>query len=89
MTTAEVTVNHGAGLHARPAALFVKTASRFQSAIFIRTGEKQASAKSIVQVLTLGVNMGTTIAISADGGDEASAVETLVRLVESNFEMDQ
>jgi len=86
MTTAQVTVAHRAGLHARPAALFVKSASRFECSVSVRNNDKQVSAKSIVQVLRLGVTTGTVITIIADGRDEATAVETLIRLVESNFD---
>jgi len=85
MASNEVTLQHEAGLHARPAALFVKTASRFTSAITVRAGEKQANAKSIIQVLTLGARQGTTITITADGADESDAVAALTSLVESNF----
>lgn len=89
MTSAEVVLHHAAGLHARPAALFVKTASRFQSTITVRAGEKQVNAKSIVAVLTLGAKQGTTITITAEGPDEDTAVQELTRLVESNFEVSE
>lgn len=85
MQNAEVTIHHEAGLHARPAALFVKTANRYQSQISLSVGERKVNAKSIVQVLTLGVKQGTTLAISAEGADEAEAVEALSTLVQSNF----
>lgn len=86
MASAEVTIEHASGLHARPAALFVKTASRFQSAITVGMGAKVVNAKSIVQVLTLGAKQGVTITITATGSDEAEAVATLTQLVASGFE---
>lgn len=86
MTSAEVVLRHAAGLHARPATLFVKAANRYQSAIAVRYGEKRANAKSIVAVLTLGVRQGATIVIEAEGPDEAAAVRELASLVEGNFE---
>ena len=86
MQTADVTIHHAAGLHARPASQFVRAASRFHSTITVRAGERQASAKSIVQVLTLGVTQGTRITITAEGDDEADVIATLVTLVATNFE---
>ncbi|PLS83712.1 MAG: HPr family phosphocarrier protein, partial [Chloroflexi bacterium] len=47
------TITHAVGLHARPAALFVQTAKRYTATISVRVGERQANAKSMVQVLTL------------------------------------
>jgi phosphotransferase system HPr (HPr) family protein len=85
MTSNEVTLQHEAGLHARPAALFVKAASRFTSTITVQAGSKQANAKSIIQVLALGARQGTTVTINAEGADEADAVAALTALVEGNF----
>jgi|Deesub1362A_J573_1020465.scaffolds.fasta_scaffold00927_7 phosphotransferase system HPr (HPr) family protein len=81
-------VNHPVGLHARPAAQFVQTASQFQSAITVANvndNAKPVDAKSILNILTLGVNQGTEIEISAQGPDEQEAIEALKALVESNF----
>lgn len=86
MSTAEVTIQHEAGLHARPAALFVKTANGFQSSITVTAGSKTVNAKSIVQVLTLGAKQGATVTITADGPDADQAVQALVSLVQRNFE---
>ncbi|HEY7973778.1 MAG TPA: HPr family phosphocarrier protein [Ktedonobacterales bacterium] len=83
MTSNDVTLQQEAGLHARPAAQFVKAASRFTSTITVQAGGKTANAKSIVQVLTLGARQGTTITISAEGADEAEAVATLSALASS------
>jgi phosphotransferase system HPr (HPr) family protein len=83
MTSNDVTLQQEAGLHARPAAQFVKAASRFTSTITVQAGGKTANAKSIVQVLTLGARQGTTITISAEGADEAEAVAALSALASS------
>ena len=88
MNTVEVTIQHEAGLHARPAAIFVKTASGFQSTISLRFGEKTVNAKSIVQVLTLGANKGSTVTIAAEGPDADAAIQALVGLVERNFALE-
>jgi phosphotransferase system HPr (HPr) family protein len=81
-------VNHPVGLHARPAAQFVKLASQFQSDIAVTnltSNGNPANAKSILSVLTLGVNKGFEIEVAANGPDEAQAIAGLKALVESNF----
>ncbi len=80
-----LTVRHPVGLHARPAALFVQTAKRFTSEIEVRHGERRASAKSILGVLTLGANQGATLTIRAEGSDAGEALAALEALVEDNF----
>ena len=79
-------VHHEVGLHARPAAVFVKTAKRFVSDISVVKDEREVNAKSILSILTLGVNKGAEITIKAEGEDEQRAVRALQELVESNFE---
>jgi phosphocarrier protein HPr len=80
MTSNDVTLQDEAGLHARPAAQFVKMANSFSSTITVQAGEKTANAKSIMKVLQLGARKGTTITISAEGADEAEAVAALSAL---------
>jgi phosphocarrier protein HPr len=80
-----LTVNHKAGLHARPAALFVQTANKFHSAIKVLHGEREANAKSIMGVLTLGATQGAVVTVHAEGEDAELALSELRRLVESNF----
>jgi len=78
-------VQNKVGLHARPANLFVGTAKKFASNITVTKNERQANAKSIVNLLTLGATMGAHITIRATGPDELEAVKALQELVESNF----
>jgi len=88
MISTIITINHPAGLHARPAAQFVKTAARFPCKISVRklNSEKPpANAKSPLSVLTLGVNQGDTVEIIAEGEEAQAALQALVELVESNF----
>lgn len=85
MAEITLTVEHEVGLHARPASLFVQNASRFKSAIKIRYEDKEVNAKSILSLLTLGVNKGAVITIQAEGEDEIQAVDTLAQLVKDNF----
>jgi len=78
-------VNHSTGLHARPAAMFVKTANRFASDITVSHDGKEANAKSILTILTLGVNQGSEITIHAEGDDADEALSALKNLIEGNF----
>jgi phosphocarrier protein HPr len=68
-------------LHARPAGAFVRTASRFDSTIEIEANGRHANAKSILEILGLGAEGGTELAISASGDDAAEAVAELADLV--------
>jgi phosphotransferase system HPr (HPr) family protein len=87
-TSLQITINHSAGLHARPASLFVQTANKFTSAISVQniTAESAISnAKSILSVLTLGVVQGHEIEIVADGEDAEEAIAALESLILNNF----
>jgi phosphotransferase system HPr (HPr) family protein len=64
-------------LHARPAADFVRAAMRFDAAITVALGEREADAKSLLSVLALGAKGGTALRLRADGEDAASAVDAL------------
>lgn len=89
MVEKNVIVNHKVGLHARPASVFVQTASKFTSDITVACEDRSANAKSILTVLTLGAHKGAVITISAEGEDADQAVAELVELVESNFGEDE
>ncbi len=80
-----LTIRNKVGLHARPAALFVQTASRFKSEVLAIKDEREANAKSILSVLTLGAGQGAVVTVRAEGEDEVEAVEALKELVESDF----
>ncbi len=69
------------GLHARPAALFVKKAKEFDSEIVVVKGEKEANAKSPLKVMTLAAKMGDEVTIRAEGDDAEEAVEALAALI--------
>ncbi len=73
------------GLHARPAAEFVKLASRFQSEILVRKDTLEVNGKSIMGVMMLAAESGSRIHIRARGADAQKAVEALVRLVADGF----
>jgi phosphocarrier protein HPr len=86
MKECEVVIKHELGLHARPAALFVQTANKYKDTqIEIVKDGKSGNAKSILNVLALGVGKGAKITIKAEGPEEDKALEDLVGLIESNF----
>ena len=84
-----LTVHHKVGLHARPAALFVQKAKKFDCDIKVTHGKRQANAKSILNVLALGVNQEAVITICAEGEGANQALAALETLVESNFGEDR
>ncbi|HEY53033.1 MAG TPA: HPr family phosphocarrier protein [Caldilineae bacterium] len=88
MPAISLTVSHAAGLHARPAAEFVKKAASFPCQITVRnvTDDKPpVNAKSILSVLTLGVNQGYEIEVVAEGENAEQALTAIADLVNSNF----
>jgi phosphocarrier protein len=85
MTSRDVTVVNQLGLHARAAARFVHLATRFDAHIKVVRNSKVMDGKSIMGILLLAAARGTTLTLTADGPDEAAAIEALVQLVESGF----
>jgi len=76
------------GLHARPASEFVKLAAQFKSNLQVRNVTRSSNAvdaKSIISILTLGVEKGHEIELTAEGDDEEIAMEALRDLIESDF----
>lgn len=65
------------GIHARPATLLVQAASKFSSDINLEYNGKAVNLKSIMGVMSLGVGQGATVAITADGADEADAMAAI------------
>jgi phosphotransferase system HPr (HPr) family protein len=87
-STLKIKVTHPAGLHARPASLFVQTANKFASEIMVQNltdKSEVVNAKSILNVLTLGVMQNHEIEIKADGDDAEQALAALKALIEDNF----
>ena len=85
MFVKDVTVQNQVGLHARPATFFIQKANEFKSSIWVEKEERRVNAKSLLGVLSLGIMGGTAIRIIAGGPDEETAVDELVKLVESGF----
>jgi phosphocarrier protein HPr len=72
------------GLHARPAAQFVKAAKQFSSDIVVVKGDSEANAKSSLKIMTLAAKKGDSIVIRAEGDDSEEAVNTLAELISAD-----
>jgi phosphocarrier protein len=81
----EVAIRNRLGLHARAAARFVHTASRFRSRVTASRDGRVMDGKSILGILLLAASQGTAIEVAADGPDEEDAMVALVALVEGGF----
>ncbi len=77
MLEKEIVVDLESGLHARPAAEFVKIASSFESEITLAKNGKSVNAKSIMGVMSLGVSKGDQVDLIVDGSDENEAITTI------------
>lgn len=89
MPSATLTIKHELGLHARPAAEFVKRAASYPCTIQVRKLETRGdyvNAKSILSLMTLAVSQGDAIEVVAEGEQAAAAIGDLRQLVESDFE---
>lgn len=89
MKETTLTVKHKVGLHARPAAKFVKAAKQFESDIQITNttrGGDQVSAKSLVSLVKIAVACGHQVHITADGADEDQAIAELTEFIEKTLE---
>jgi phosphocarrier protein len=85
MTEATTSIENKTGIHARPASVFVQTASKFKSKVQLKAKGKTVDAKSILMIMSMGLVKGTEITICADGPDEADAVAALKKLVDDKF----
>ncbi len=81
-----VTIKNRAGIHARPAALLVQTASRFKSKVSIEKDSYKINGKSIMGIITLGAAYDSSLKLMVEGEDESEAAEALVHLFDSRFE---
>ena len=79
-----ITVQLANGLEARPVALLVQVASQYESKIYVETENKKVNAKSIMGMMTLGLNAGESVVVSADGTDEHAAIENIEKYLSSH-----
>ena len=85
MIEKQMVIKNKFGLHARPAAVLVQTASKFKSKIKIIKDSQEVDGKSIMGLMTLAASAGSTITLVADGEDEAKALQALEQLIEGGF----
>ena len=69
------------GLEERPVALFVQVASQYESTIYVEVDDKKVNAKSIMGMMSLGLDNGETLTVVADGSDESAAVAHIERFL--------
>lgn len=81
MTKRNIQIQLENGLEARPVALLVQEASKYESTIYIQTGEKKVNAKSIMGMMSLGLGEGDELMVAADGTDEQTAVSNIERFL--------
>ncbi|AKU79340.1 HPr family phosphocarrier protein [Spiroplasma turonicum] len=84
MTSFTAKVIDPVGLHARPASVLTKEASKFTSEIKIKTGDKEGNLKSIMNVMALAVKSGAEITIEATGSDEKEAISAIEQAMKDN-----
>ncbi len=84
----ELVVTNRLGIHARPAAMFVKTANRFESEIFVEKDGEKVNGKSIMGLMMLAAGPGSKLLVSAHGQDADRAVVELEALLSRKFDED-
>jgi phosphocarrier protein HPr len=85
MIEREVTVRNRAGLHTRPASMLVRTASQFDSEVFLRRDNYEINGKSVIGVMTLAAEQGATLELIVEGEDEKKAADAIADLFEDGF----
>jgi phosphocarrier protein HPr len=83
--TKELQVTNKLGIHARPAAMFVKVASRFRTNIFVEKDGETVNGKSIMGLMMLAAGPGAKLKVHADGEDGAEALKELEELMQGKF----
>jgi len=81
----KIVIKSKQGLHARPAALFVQIANKFDCDIAVKKGKQEVNGKSIMGIMMLAAGKGTMLNIRTDGPDADEALEALVELVKNRF----
>ena len=85
LAEAELLIRNQLGLHARACALFVKEAAKFQAHVFVSRDDLEVNGKSIMGVMMLAAEEGSTIKVRAEGPDADQAIEALRKLVDGKF----
>ncbi len=79
MTKQDVKIQLAGGLEARPVAMLVQVASQYEASVYLDTDDKHVNAKSIMGMMSLGLDSGDELTVVADGADEDDAVEGVVK----------
>jgi len=87
--TRQVVVQRSAGLHARPALVVAQTVQRFRSQVTIQSGQDQADAGSVLQLLSLGAGKGRQLSLTAHGPDAEQVLEEIVQLFANDFGLEK
>jgi phosphocarrier protein HPr len=82
----EVTILNKLGLHARPAAMFVRAANKHRAEIWVEKDGEQVNGRSIMGLMMLSAGQGTKLILSAEGADAAKAIRELELLIEKRFD---
>jgi phosphocarrier protein len=82
----DMVVQNKLGIHARPAAMFVKTANRFACDVFVERDGEKVNGKSIMGLMMLAAGPGATIRVQAEGSDAPQAIKELDNLVRRKFD---
>lgn len=85
MIKTTVTISNRLGLHARASAKLTKLAGSFKSEVFMSRNGRRVNAKSIMGVMMLAAECGSSLTIRADGPDETAALDALAALVAAGF----
>lgn len=83
MVTKKITIKIPTGLEARPVALLVQVASRYDSSIYVECEDKKVNAKSIMGMMSLGIAAGEEVNVIANGPDEQEAIENIEKYLSS------
>jgi phosphocarrier protein HPr len=86
--TRELTVVNKLGIHARPAAMFVKTANRFACDVIVEKDGEKVNGKSIMGLMMLAAGPGSKLKVFCDGRDASKAMEELEELLKRKFDED-
>jgi phosphocarrier protein len=86
--TKEVVIVNKLGIHARPAALFVKTANRFACDIFVEKDGEKINGKSIMGLMMLAAGPGSKLTLHVRGADASNAIVELTALIQRKFDED-
>src|SRR5436305_15274963 len=84
----EITIGNRLGLHARPAALFVKVASRFRADVWVKKDNEEVNGKSIMGLMMLAAGQGSKLHIRCEGPDAERALEEVEHLIKAKFKED-